>query len=113
MSNIFVINRGDTETITLVIKEEGIPLNITGFKCYLTVKKKLSDPDSQAIITKDWTMHSNPLQGETFIKLLPQDTTKLPGKYYYDVQLKKPDGDIQSIQYGICEIRADVTSRTT
>ncbi len=87
--------RGDTETLTVACQNtagEAVPF-VDGDIVYFTVKKSVRDEEKalQKIVT-DF------LEGEAIIEIYPEDTKHLNfGKYVYDVQLTKANGDIFTI----------------
>lgn len=105
------IIRGDTQTIEFSLEENNIPIDLTGSTVFFTVKSNLDDTDEQALISKEITVHTAPLLGETEIELTSEDTDIDPGKYYYDIQVKYANDTIASIKYRQLEILADVTRR--
>ena len=107
--------RGDKKTYTLsFLKADGItPQPITGWKIYFTMKQQENQSDAQAAIKVDVTEHDELNIGKTSICLSSKQTEKLiPGKYYYDIQVKKAEDDILTITSGQINVLADVTRRT-
>ena len=74
-----------TLKVTFSNKSTGLPIDITGYTLYFTVKKTPSQPDSLANIFKTVTTHTNPTAGETQILLTPEDTDIPQGNYIYDL----------------------------
>lgn len=112
------IIRGDDKTVTVTFTDSnGSVINITGYTVFFTVKRKenLNDSDdTNALISKTVISHSSPTQGQTQIVFDSEDTSSIdPGIYYYDLQVKKPSGDIESSSSDEFEIIADVTRRVT
>ena len=109
------IYRGDNNTYTLSFKkEDGTPIPITGWKRYFTMKRELSHSDDEADIRVDVITHDDGENGITSIHLSNGQTDKLiPGMYFYDIQVKKPDNTILTIIVGEIEVKADVTRRET
>jgi hypothetical protein len=108
--DIFII-RGDTTSINFTVAG----VDLTGATVFFTVKPELTDDstDTNAVITKEVTSHSDPTAGETVIELDSTDTDVEPGVYYYDIQIKRASGTILSIPARKLKIWADVTRRTT
>lgn len=98
--------------IKLTFKEDGVPINITGYEILFTVKKQeeIEKDDGVAVILKDITSHSNPTQGETELILTNEDTNIDAGEYYYDIRLIK-DGKISQTSKDELEIIESVTKR--
>lgn len=105
--------RGDDTTITVALKQNGIALDITDYTIFFTLKKNLNDSDEDSVIQKTITDHVSPEEGQTSIILTSNDTNIKPGGYFWDLQMKDPNGLISSTQYGTAEILQDVTRRTT
>ena len=105
--------RGDTEEYTLYFKDsDGMVIDITGWVVFFTVKENLDDTDANAKISKTITDHTDPINGETVLKLTPTDTN-LVGNYLYDIQIKKANGDIKTILQGTIDFGKDITQRTS
>lgn len=106
------IVRGDTKTYKLVFRNSsGIPVDITGWTVYFTVKENLSQTDDQALISKNVTSHTDPANGETSIVLSSTDTDHV-GNYIYDIQYKNTLDEIHTILEGILSFSKDITRRT-
>jgi hypothetical protein len=107
------IYRGDNNTYTLSFKDgAGVAIPIMGWKVYFTMKRELSHSDDEADIKIDVTDHDDGENGITSIHLSNGQTDKLiPGMYFYDIQVKKPDNTILTIVVGEIEVKADVTRR--
>lgn len=109
-ADIFII-RGDTASLDFHV--DGVDL--TGSTVFFTAKPTISNSadDSDAVIEKTVTSHSDPTNGDTVIELTSTDTNVTPGNYYYDIQIKDAGGSITSIPVRILEIFGDITRRTT
>ena len=111
------IARGDQFSLDVeVTDEDDAVVDITGATLMFTVKKDLNRPDSEAIILKNVTVHTNPVLGLSSIALLNADTDKQPGEYEYSVRIKFASGDILTwlpICDGKCKILNHATKRTT
>lgn len=107
------IIRGDDVSLNLHFKDSsGADIDITGYKVYFTVKRKLNDSDTLALIKVDVTSHSAPITGNTVVSLVNATTDDLPeGTYYYDLQLKDTEGLISSTKRGVFDVVEDVTKR--
>lgn len=117
MSTITII-RGDDQSFDVSIKNaDATPVDLTGATVFFTVKKRTSDTDDEALISKDITSHTTPASGLTNINLDNEDTEIDPspiGKpYKWDLQVKGADGSIYSTEAGDFVVLADVTSRKT
>mgnify|MGYP001813682803 CR=1 FL=1 len=110
------IRRGDTVTLPLTFTDSNDnPIDITGWKVYFTVKKRDDEAvdDSEALIVKDVTVHTDPTGGITEIALTAEDTNVLPGNHLYDIQYKTATSDIKTVTSGNALVKKDVTRRTT
>ena len=104
------IKRGDTWTRTIVVENgQGSRINIDGWEMRFTVKNKISDPDSAAIIKKIVTSFINPTSGEAELVLTPTDTTQEIKSYLFDLQFKTNLGEIFTPLEGFVTITQDVT----
>ncbi len=112
------IIRKDSVSIKTTFKQKDwTPIDITGYTVYFTVKTKadvnISNPtDSNAIILKDITAHTDPTQWETSIVLTTSDTNKTPDVYSADLQLKDAASKIHSSSRFDFEIIQEVTQRS-
>ena len=113
-SGIKGVIRGDTHTITLNVRGVSGPLNLTDSTVLFTVNKsKAPADDTSAVIMKTVTVHDDPTNGLTIIKLAPEDTKDIePGNYWYDIQIKASNGDISSLPKARFEVVSDITRRS-
>lgn len=109
---IQIIRRDDVTLNIEFTNENDLPVNISDATVFLTVKKKLNDDDSKALISKTTTTHIEPVVGKTKIELSNADTNIAPRAYYYDLQLVLEGGKVASTTYGRFEVVQDVTVRT-
>jgi len=111
--NIKII-RGDDKLIELRFSKDNMPLDITGWKIYFTMKKSKADPDEKAILAKDITEHSDPQNGITQLFLTNVETAEFKrGDYFYDIQAKDNEGYIITVLKGKIIVDSDITRRTT
>lgn len=105
---------GDTRVINMTFTDESdTAIDITGATVYLTIKEKPTDPDSEAIVAKQVTSHSDAPNGVTLVSVDPADTRDAKaGKFYYDIQLKEASGKVTTINIGRWELIQDVTHAT-
>ena len=111
MTKNLVSVRGDSIKIYLVFSLDGVPIDITGWTVYFTVKQNEDDPDSSAVISKTVTTHTDPTQGKTLIEVSADETYNLLGQYFYDVQSKNTDDEIKTPVFGSILFEKDVTRR--
>lgn len=109
------IIRGDDVSLNLHFKDSsGVDIDITGYTVFFTVKRKLTDTDAAALLKVDVTTHISPATGRTVVSLVNTATDDIfEGTYYYDLQLKDPDGLISSTKRGVFNVVDDVTKRTS
>lgn len=114
MINLNPLFRGDSREYCLTFKDDQeASIDITGWKVYFTMKENEWDGDGNCAIKKDVTEHEAPQEGKTKFVLRPEDTNGLnPGEYVYDIQVKKPSGDVLTVAMGKITVKADVTRRT-
>lgn len=114
MTKLSPLFRGDSREYSLVFTDSaGTAIDISGWKVYFTLKKNALKNDDNAPLKKDVTDHEAPTEGKTKIVLAPSDTNTLqPGDYVFDIQVKKPNGDVITVVKGELKLEADVTRRT-
>lgn len=85
------LTRGDTLRVTVIITQDGEPyVPINGDSIRFALKKKVDDPDPPLIL------RDIPIDTLQLI-LIPEDTKPLEfGKYWYDVELTKNDGTVDT-----------------
>lgn len=106
--------RGDSWSRTINFKNQaGSPIDITGWEIFFTVKTALSDTDTNAVLQKNITSHTDPLNGLSAISFTAAETNNVSGKYHYDIQVKKSDGTIKTYLYGEITFLEDSTRRTS
>lgn len=117
MSNAISVYRGDSKSLDLTFTDsDGAAIDITGWIIFFTVKPSSAgstDDDSTAVIQKDVTVHTTPVDGETTISLTPTDTDIALATYKYDIQTKNTDGDIYTVVVGNFQVHRDITRRTS
>jgi hypothetical protein len=84
MTELSVI-KNTTNTWTITFTNNGGVQDITGWTVFFTVKKNYSNTDTQAVISKTISIHTNPTQGITQLVLTPTDTNISAGTYLYDI----------------------------
>jgi hypothetical protein len=79
----------DTKTWKFVIKKNNIPVDISGWSVYFSVKNDFNDADSAAIITKNSTFPDNAESqaGIGYLSLTSAETDVTIGERYYDMKL--------------------------
>ena len=105
MSIIENFIQGDTLEIPLIFEEEQtdgsfLPIDITNWTIWFTVKSDPRDIDDDAIIGPiEVTVHTDPVNGKTLISI-SKEQTNIPVKdnYWYDLQTKDAAGAINTIE---------------
>ena len=126
MANELDMYRGDAASFAVTLNLGGSPINLDDYLTFFTVKKKLTDPDSEAVIRKN---SDNPPSGTSggititdaaagslSIDLLHADTKVfLGGVYYYGINaVRKSDPTlVYTLVEGTLTINLDVGIRTT
>jgi hypothetical protein len=101
---------GDDETFRITKQDQnGNAEDISGWIFWLTIKEDRDDSDSEAVIQKPVTSHTDPANGTTEVTLTADDTADLSGAYYYDMQFKTDTGTIQTFVIGGLYIKPDIT----
>lgn len=109
----FDFDQGDTETFKLTRENaDGTAKDITGYTFWLTLKESKDDSDANAAVQKTVTNHTAPANGETELPLTASDTDGLQGSYYYDIQEKTDNGEINTLVKGMMSFDVDVTEST-
>lgn len=89
--------KGDTYPVKVqVLSEDGTDFDLTSCTAFLTVKKRLEDADSAALISKSTTSHVSATEGITQFTILAADVDYV-GSFYYDVKVKDTNGIIYSV----------------
>jgi len=78
----------DTKTYEFRLVRNDIPVNISGWYVYFTVKRDWNDLDSSAIISKtvQFPNNSESISGIGYLSLSTSDTNVDIGDYYYDMK---------------------------
>lgn len=109
------MDRGTTFTIGLLYKKNGVAFSLVGCTVRFTVKSAEFDAnvtDSSAIVLKNVT--DGDINGQATITLVPDDTdTVTPGKYFYDIKVEEPGGEIYKVDEGTLTIDGSPTNRMT
>lgn len=114
MASILSILRNTDVTATITVKVDGVVIDITGQTLLFTVKKVRggSSDDSDAVISKTITSHSDPVNGLSELVLSETDTDIVAGRYVYD--FKRVDGStIVGYDHGTLIVEDTVTQRSS
>jgi hypothetical protein len=105
-----IIDSGDDETIVLTREDSsGNTKDITDYEFWFTVKDDYSQSDTNAVIQKNVTAHTDPTNGETEFSLVPADTADLSGSYRFDIQEETNSGTVNTLVAGRFIVKTDVT----
>jgi len=79
------IVRKDTKTYTFRLTKNRLPVDISGWYIYFTVKADWNDLDSDAIISKSiYLNNSDSVAGIGYLSLTSAETDVVIGEYFYD-----------------------------
>jgi hypothetical protein len=112
------ITRGDDATLTVTIRDtEGDPYPLAGKTLWFTAKKKLSDPDEVAVISKTTGEGIELLggTGQAVVRIDAADTANLPNKdttLHCDVQMLD-GGKVWTVVKDTLIVEPDVTRRSS
>jgi hypothetical protein len=114
-TNKLTIQKGNPYTAVLTFTDSaGVAYDLTGKTVFFTVKNKEDeeDDDSDALITKNITVHTNAAGGITTLELTALQTDITVGDYEYDLRVydDSPLVQMNSLS-GVCEVRDVVTKR--
>jgi hypothetical protein len=102
--------RGDSLPFDLEFKDENdVPVNITGWSVYFTLKRNKNDVD--IIISKTITDLTDPINGKITFTISAIETNALLGVYYYDCDLITTQGSAYAIVSGTITFLQDITRR--
>ncbi len=103
---IISIYRGDTPTITIIVKDEdGSAVDITSSTLTLSVKE--NEEDTSYLFQSTGSL-SNPTVGEAKFLLTTTNTEQTPATYIYDMQYSLA-GDIKTLAKDKFNILTDIT----
>lgn len=94
------------DTFPFTIKRNGVAEDITGWTVYFTVKK--NQLDTNALISKTVTTHTNPTSGITTVSIDKEDTQELSGTLYYDLKVLNLSGKLKIYSEGDFKINPGV-----
>jgi|AntRauTorcE11898_2_1112593.scaffolds.fasta_scaffold16195_2 hypothetical protein len=114
MNTAIEIGLGDGLVLDVEVTEDGAAKDITGWTVLFTIKKTLSDSDADAVVSKDITSHSDPVNGISLIAV-PEDELTEVGIFHANVRFLDSVGDAypESSEDFILKIEMRATRRTT
>ena len=84
--------KNTTRVFELNFTKDGVFKDITGWTVYFYLKKKMTDSDANAKISKTITTHSDPTNGTTLITIDVADTSSLTsGNFFFTMDWKDTD----------------------
>lgn len=99
---------GNATSRTVTITTDGVPYNLTGKTVRFTIKKSadLSNvDDSDALILKDISTHSNPSAGETTLILTANDMKSInEGVYYADFRILEDNKNTEMLKVIVSKV---------
>lgn len=104
-----------TRTITLTYKATGLPYDLTG-KTVLFTARKLTDTaltDTDAVIKKSITSHTDPENGSTTLSLSVAETSVPEDNYKYDFRVMSGETVVGNSLPDIAFVISIVTTRTS
>ncbi len=124
MANELALYRGDAASFSVALTLGGAAIDLDEYRTFFTVKKKLTDPDSKAVIRKNTDdpptgstggiTITDAAAGKCSIVLLHDDTkVLLGGTYYYGINcVKKADETlVYTLLEGTLTVNLDVGIR--
>lgn len=109
--NDITIPKYTSKSYKMLFKNNGTVEDITGWTIYFTVKENMQDSDANAKIKKDITVHEDPTNGKTYLRLTKEDTNIDAGSYHYDIKYEDDDGNTGILISGRINITTTVTQR--
>ena len=98
MTNEITLSRNTNKTVQATVTSGGTAVDLTGAEIRLLVKRRMSDEDGDAEITKssddgDQITITDPTNGIFEVYFVPADTTSLsPGRHHYDIRIELSSG---------------------
>jgi hypothetical protein len=112
--NSVTVYRGDDLSFSLTFTDgDELPIDLTSWVIFLTIKNNKSDPDAKAVLKKEFSNFTDPTAGIASIIVSHTEVNNFVGIYYYDFQVKRLDGSILTIASGGITFLADITRRTS
>jgi len=114
--NVVNLDAGQGEDFDIFLNfkdSNGYAVDITGWKLSLTIKDKISKPDSSAAFQLDVTTHADALNGVSGFHLPHLSTKDLDGIYQYDIQAVAPGNQIKTIMRGTFRFDYAITQRNS
>jgi hypothetical protein len=113
-----VATKGDTIGFDVYATAgEDTPIDLTGGKAWFYVKREHRDGDLDAVISLNTvddptkiTFVAPATNGQIQVSLAPDDTVNIVDRYLpYDVQIKEANGTVTTVEWGMLELRNNIT----
>jgi len=121
--NTLYLTPGDDFVYSATIDDEdGVDYPLTGATLWFTVKRRLSDPDTDAIAKLYWISGglsdgisvATPANGGASIRLTPTQTDDFEqAAHYWDLQVTDGAGVVRTVDHGVLVVRPRATARLT
>lgn len=113
-NNLKIIQGNDVDIPLHFTDSLNADVDITWCTIFFTVKdrKDKSWDDTNAIISKDVTTHTDAVHGKTTVSLTKTETDKKYWYYNFDIKIKTTLNKYQSCQSWIVQILKSITKRT-
>ncbi len=103
---------GNDYDIDLIFLSNGLPIDITDWIIFYTVKLKNALPDDDAVISKTIDTHVSNEDGISLIEVSAAETVGLtPGEYHYDIKVKKSNGKMRTVIKDFIQFNRPVSIR--
>lgn len=104
------LKRNNDRNLKINAKKDGAAVDITGWVLYFSVKKSRTDSDADALIYKEVSIHTDPVEGESTIPIAASDTEgKALGEYNYDILAVDDQAKRQSSKTGKFQLIHEIT----
>ena len=111
MTDLSMTEGEDVTFTTILTDSDGDAIDITGYTFLFTVKRNINNPDSNAIISKEITVHADPTGGTTTVTIDREDTLNKHGGMVYDYDWIDTSDKRRKILRGAFTINQAVTDR--
>jgi len=104
------IIKRDDEFFELTFKTiDGDPVDLTDGTVYFTVKKRKTDADEDALISKEITEFYDATGGIAVLELTNEETDIGTGLYYFDIQFVDSRDKVMSMPSSVFTVSQDIT----
>jgi hypothetical protein len=117
--SLLSMTRGDSRAFAIELTDgDGLPLDLTGLALVFSAKRRISDSDDRALITKTEVdgivVDDDPTTGLAILTIAAPDTEGLSDRVlYWDLQVDDGAGDVKTPLSGLLSLDADVTQAST